>query len=511
MSRNAGIFKSTRMSRNKRSKFQMNHTVSQSQRIGELVPFFCKEVTPGDTVKVGSDVLARFAPMISPVFHNVDVKTEFFFVPNYLIWEEWDKFITGGKTGLEEPVMPFIRINESRRQYVREGSLMNYLGVPAVPSGVTIVGDHLLNSLPLRAYLKIWIDYYQEDRLSTTEVDTFSGEETSLFNLTTLRTRRYEKDYFTSCQTETQLGSEMEIPIGSFSPQYADVGLPVDNTGTGTSGDVVGSNPDLLIGGSPGNIQNLENPQIIDGAQTVNDLRIAVKLQQLKELMMRVGSRYYEQILGIFGVKPDDRRLDRCVFLGGGKQPVVISEVLNTSDTANAVQGEMSGHAVSAGQGHGFSYNFNEHGFVIGIVSVVPKPGYQQGLPKMFFRNDKYDFLWPSLGNLGEQPVYNKELYYDWNDSSENDDEFGYQSRYADYKYMPSRVAGEMCSSLSHWTMNRIFENRPQLNLTFLGVDSADFERVFAVQDEDVDNVYIQIYNRVDVLTQLPYYGIPSL
>jgi len=511
------VFKKVAVQDHQRNTFDMSHELNMSMTMGKLTPMLCQEVIPGDVFKLTSSMLARFAPLISPVMHRVDIKTEFFFVPTRLIWEDYEEFFTGGKTGLETPVIPYLNITNTNKASFYEGSLADYLGIPPVPSTATVNGNKRVVSLPFRAYAKIHQDYYRDPNLGADyEIPTVSGEEPSgsVNSIIALRKRCYEKDYFTSCLGDTQRGSEMEIPVGSFTPEYRNY---TDVTETIGGGDAEGnlhadsahmqdaSNNDVIT-------KNLLDPQVVDGANTINELRIAARLQEWKELAMRAGYRYIEQVRAFFGVRSSDSRLQRPEYLGGGKQAMVISEVLNTSDTVNAAQGEMSGHGLSVGQGHGFSRSFEEHGYVIGLVTVIPRTGYQQGLQRMWSRLTKEDFLFPQFSQLGEQAVLNKEVYFDYTSVSddENEDTFGYQSRYAEYKHQPSRTAGEMHTSLSHWNLNRIFDSRPGLNNTFMEVNSDDQERIFAVQDGS-DNIYIQIYHKLKAMRKLPYFGVPKL
>jgi len=246
----------------------------------------------------------------------------------------------------------------------------------------------------------------------------------------------------------------------------------------------------------------------------INDVRTAFQLQKWMERSARAGSRYVEQILAFFGVRSSDARLQRPEYLGGGRSPVVISEVLQTSHTIDDVspQGNMAGHGISAAPQNGCKYKVEEHGYIIGIMSVMPRTAYQDGTPRHFFRNNRYDFYWPTFAHLGEQPVFNKEIYQNYlydGDDPDNLDTFGYQSRYCEYKYIPSSVHGDFRENLDIWHMGRKFNSRPYLNKNFVTADPT--KRVFAVTDLTQDELWVQCYNQVKAVRPMPRFGEPGL
>lgn len=223
---------------------------------------------------------------------------------------------------------------------------------------------------------------------------------------------------------------------------------------------------------------------------------------------MRAGSRYVEQILSHFGVKSSDARLDRAEYLGGGKQRVTFSEVLQTAEGTNPV-GTMAGHGYALGTSNRFQRSFEEHGFVIGIMSVLPKTAYQNGLDRMWSRADKFDYYWPEFANIGEQEVKNQEIFWSGLAGQTNGNTWGYQQRYAEYKYQNSTVHGDFKTNLNFWHMGRIFAALPPLNGTFVEADPTN--RVFAVTDPNIDKILVQIYNNVDAIRLMPYYSVPSI
>lgn len=277
---------------------------------------------------------------------------------------------------------------------------------------------------------------------------------------------------------------------------------------------------------SEGYIQNMDPNGTLEAdlsavtASTINELREAFQLQKWLERNMRNGSRYIESILAHFGVKSSDARLQRPEYLGGGKSPVVISEVLQTSGTTtqeidplyNSPQGNMAGHAVSAGQTNYFKKFFEEHGFIIGIMSIMPRTSYQQGIPRIFNKFDKFDYFWPEFAHLGEQEVKNQELYFDTSATQKNDDTFGYQSRYAEYRYIPSSVAGDFRDNLLFWHLGRKFENVPSLGEAFITADPQNngWERIFAVQDAEVHKIWVQMIHKVKAVRPMPVFADPG-
>lgn len=503
-----GIFNQIAIPRVRKSKFDLSHEKKLSFQMGELIPIMCQEIVPGDSFRVQSQLFLRLQALLSPVMHRCDVTTHYFFVPNRLIWTEWEDFITGGRVGTTLPVAPQLTINNTTKINTAIGTLADYLGVPDLSTQV-YSNDVNISALPFRAYQRIYNDYYR-DNVITQPVNftTNSGIGTSDWpELNTIRKRAWQKDYFSTARPNSQLGAEVIVPSNTtvtYKPQ-SDVKRVdgVDANAASTIGTLAAGKLGVNNNSTSGRIENID---VVSTQMSINNLRRSLKLQEWLEKNMRAGSRYVEQILSHFGVRSSDQRLDRAEYLGGGKQPITISEVLQTAQGTNPV-GTMNGHGYSVGNSNQFQKTFEEHGFVMAIVSVLPQTAYQQGLNRMFSRTDKFDYYWPEFANIGEQEVKNKEIYAQIN--SVNEGTFGYQQRYAEYKYCPDTVHGEFKTSLAFWHMSRIFSNLPTLNTSFIDADPT--QRIYAITDPAVDKLLLQVYHKIDALRPMPYFSIPSI
>lgn len=515
------IFTKVKAKKPKSTVFDLSHEKKLTLNMGELVPIYMDEVLPGDKFKVNTEMLIRFHPMLAPIMHRIDATIHYFYVPWRLVFRNWDKFITGGEDGADATPFPVMTLDKNR-PWANEGSLADYLGVPVPGSGdTTFTKVENINALPFRAYQLIYNEYYRDqnliEKVPITDNDTCAEAEEA--ELIQLRKRAWQKDYFTSALPWAQKGGEVLMPIESevtylpTSKVYAT--LPPGTTPMGTVDLATSNAANLNASGSESATGRIENIESIENAtSTINDLRTATRVQEWLEKNARAGSRLFESTLVHWGVISDDLRIGRPSYLGGGRVPVTVSEVLATFENAEVNLGQMGGHGISAGNNASFRSSFKEFGVVMGICSITPKPAYQQGLPRLFKRFDKFDYAWPEFANLGEQAILNKELYMDWNDATgANEETFGYTPRYAEYKFGMNTVHGDFRKTLDYWHAGRMFANRPTLSEEFITCDTADIDdRIFPVADaQATDKLYMQLYNNVKAVRCLPYYGTPRL
>jgi hypothetical protein len=496
------LFNSIKLQRPKKNVFDLTHDVKLSAEMGNLTPILTLECVPGDKFELGCESLIRFAPMIAPVMHRMDVTMHYFFVPNRILWSNWEKFITDANSGV---VAPYINWGDYPA-FADYSKFVDYMGVPPVPTGGT---DQQINALPFAAYQAIYNEYYRDQNLITavdyklTDGNQYTGIG-SLDRLLTLRKRAWEHDYFTASLPFAQKGQAVDIPLGEIS---GDVLVKTSGSTTTLSGS-----PNSISVPNASSTPPYAPNQLFaetDGLElqptTINDLRRAFRLQEWLEKNARGGTRYIENILTHFGVKSSDKRLQRPEYITGVKSPVVISEIVNTTgQTEGLPQGNLAGHGVSVSSGRSGSYFCEEHGYIIGIMSVMPKTAYQQGIPKTFLKNDTLDYFWPSFAHIGEQPVTNNEIYAY---TASANDTFGYVPRYAEYKYMPSRVAGDFRTTLDYWHLGRKFATQPSLNAAFVNCDAT--KRIFAVDDPEGDSLYCHVLNKIKAVRPMPKFGTP--
>lgn len=476
----------------KRSKFDLSYTQLLSCDMGELVPCGLMEVLPGDTMQQATSALVRCAPMLAPVMHPVNVNIHHWFVPHRLVWQDWENFITGGPDGLNASVFPTIALTATNHL---QGTLLDYLGVPA---GNFVSGE--VSALPVRGYALIFNEWYRDQDLQTPLViDTTDGPDTT--TPTTLQRVNWEKDYFTTARPWEQKGPAITIPLGTSAP-VTGIGVVDGLTANAAAANMRQSNGAALTGftaNSAGDyadtklafkinnapVSSSNPPQIradLTGASavTVNLLREALALQRFEEARARYGSRYVEY-LRYLGVRSSDARLARPEYLGGVRQTIQFSEVLQTAEGTQPV-GDMRGHGIAGMRSRRYRRFFEEHGYVFSFISVRPKTIYMDGLERTWNRRTKEDFFQKELQHIGQQEVSMREVYLNGNALT---DIFGYQDRYDEYRRNWSRVSGEFTqSTLNFWHFARDFASEPALNASF--VQCVPPETPFAVPAEDV-------------------------
>lgn len=475
----------------KRSKHSLSHFRNLVCNQGELVPIGVTEVLPGDTFQHATSLLVRTSPLLSPVMHPVHVRVHHWFVPLRLIWANFQSFITGGADGNDATVHPYIAIPGGGFAI---STLADHLGIP--PS----VGAAIhVSALPFRAYNLIFNEWYRDQDIITALVNS-TGDGADTTSNTTLQNVAWEKDYFTSSRPWTQKGPAVSLPLGTSAPLsgfgMATVGsvpstpTPTLNqtpgvTGTFSSGFVMdpaaaagGDNKAKLFVRNDGTSHmdiyaDLTNAS----AATINSLRHALAIQRYEEARARYGSRYTEY-LRYLGVRSSDARLQRPEYLGGGKQTIQFSEVLQTapttSGTPNTGVGSLLGHGIGAVRSNRYRRFFEEHGLVMSMLSVLPKTMYVNGLPKMWSRTTKEDYWQKELEHIGQQAVLNQEAYLAHGTPTGT---FGYQDRYDEYRRKESSVHGLFRTTYNTWHMGRIFASDPSLNSTF--INSSPTNRIY--------------------------------
>lgn len=509
MAKRGDIFRSMPRPKVGKNMFNLSHDHKTTFNMGLLIPTLCEDALPGDTWYIQSENFVRAMALLAPVMERVDVKTEYFFVPNRLMWSSWDRWINGEL--INRP--PYIKINGAEVERVSPGDLGDYLGYPAATSLSNLV-DLEVSAFPISAYNFIWNEFYRAQNIQGAVAYELANDD----NTTAMRPfvingparRNWQHDYFTSAQPwPAAAGTTTDIPIS-----HAQEGLDIRDVSTGL---IIGTDNDLQVEGDTGHMRTAGTTELYTDPRheaSVADLRRSVKIQEWLEKMLLGGSRLRELLYTFFGVDNQDMRLQVPELIGMHSQSLKISEVLSAAETLDSVDatvnpvGQMAGHGVSVGSSPRFKYFVREHGWIIGMMSVQPARSYSnQGVRRSFTRNDVYDYYWPQFANIGEQAILKQELYFDAT-ASERVETWGYGPRYAEYRFINNRVSGDMSDTLDFWNFADSFSSVPPLDTLFL--EASVRSDPFAIQD-GTDNLAAQIYHNLQVVRPMPRFAIPRL
>lgn len=533
-----------------RSSFDRNCSIKTSFNFGQLIPFYVDEVLPGDTFTINTSKVCRLSTLITPVMDNMFLDTYYFFVPNRLVWEHWKEFNGENTTSAWYPSVEY-----SIPQVVAPeggwsiGTIADYMGIP------TGVANLSVSALPFRAYALICNEWFRSQNLQDPLNIPVGDAQTTGSNGNNYITDvvaggmpfnacKYH-DYFTSCLPAPQKGPDVSIPLGSSAPVYGDgnaltlFGLSNGEPSfysfnTNSANDLYISNqPFQPVGTDSSRVTpNLDNIGLVRqgditgdqtsgiyadlsaaSAFTINQLRLSIAIQSLYEKDARGGTRYTEILRNHFGVTSPDSRLQRPEYLGGNRLPINVNQVVQQSETGTTPMGDTAGWSLTQDENRDFRQSFVEHGFVIGLCVARYIHTYQQGLERFWSRKGRFDYYWPVFANIGEQAVLNKEIYAQGTDT--DNEVFGYQEAWADYRYKPSIVTGNMRSSspitLDSWHLADEYSILPILSASWLVEDKNNVDRTLAVTSEKSNQILCDFYIQNTAVRPMPLYSIPSL
>lgn len=539
-----------------RSTFNRSHSIKTSFNVGEIIPFLCDEVLPGDTFNISTSKVVRLQSLITPMMDNLYLDTYYFFVPNRIVWDHWRELNGENTQSAWAPEIEYeVPQLEAPTGGWEDGTLADYFGIPTFVEGLSV------NAMPFRAYSLICNDWFRDENLCDplnipTGDSTITGSNGDTYIIDVAKGGKPYKaakyqDYFTSCLPAPQKGPDVTIPVstganypvvalensidskyypmspllarktsGADAPKNLTNDVVLDKARfTQDSGANMSTNAFTFSANVIGTNLSFDNLYAIsDGTAamaTINQLRMAFQIQKLYEKDARGGTRYIELLKSHFGVTSPDARLQRPEYLGGNRIPISINQVLQQSQTTeDSPQGNPAGMSFTTDKHSDFTKSFVEHGFVIGLMVARYNHTYQQGLERFWSRKNRFDYYWPVFANIGEQAILNKEIYAQG--TEEDDEVFGYQEAWADYRYKPNRVTGEMRSnapngSLDVWHLADDYSGVPRLSAEWIAENPENLDRVIAVTSRISDQIFADLYIKNKTTRPLPMYSIPGL
>lgn len=530
----------------KRSRFKRPQSIKFTGNTGVLIPFYVDEVLPGDTHQIKTNKVVRLQTPITPFMDQLYLDTYYFFVPNRLVWSHWKEFNGENTTSpwiqSIQYTVPQLSTGDSSNQHpVRAGSALDYMGIPVGTYGITF------NAMPYRAYCLIWSEWFRDQNLQY-PVNLSTGDSTQLIAISNSATINGASapssyhggcfmvdkfhDYFTSALPAPQKGPDVTISMINDPVQVEANGLFKLSGGSGSSaftagiGTTLGASDPTNVklesvdptGTSTGNAHlSYDSGLQVDltglSVATINQLRTAFQLQKMYEADARGGSRYTEILRQHFGVISPDARLQRPEYLGGNRIPINVNQVVQSSETGSTPQGTTAAYSLTVDAHGEFIRSFTEHGFIIGVCCVRYDHTYQQGIERFWNRKTRLDYYWPVLAHLGEQAILNKEIFAQG--TSTDDEVFGYQEAWADYRYKPSRVAGEMRSGLSNsldfWHLADNYASLPALSASWVTENSTNVDRVLQVTSAVSNQLLFDIYVENETTRTMPVHSVPGL
>lgn len=537
-----------------RSRFDRSHSVKTTFNVGDIVPFYVDEVLPGDTFSVDTSKVVRMQTLLTPMMDNIYLDTYFFFVPNRLVWEHWKEF-NGENT--QSAWLPTVEYQVPQISAPVDGwaigTIADYFGIPTGVGGISV------SALPFRAYALVMNEWFRDENL-TDPLNIPLGD-AAVVGVNTgayitdvakgglpFKAAKYH-DYFTSALPAPQKGPDVTIPVASAGnlPVYAlntevpstgfvSKGLIYKGLGTASgsgkygvmtrdnsSNAVTWIRPELTFSGAlssqsnyqvtPSNLWAISSGEA--ASATINQLRLAFQIQKMYERDARGGTRYIEILKSHFGVTSPDSRLQRPEYLGGNRIPINVNQVIQQSATQSdgTPQGNVAAMSLTTDTHSEFTHSFTEHGFVLGVMVARYDHTYQQGIERFWSRKDRFDYYWPVFANIGEQAVLNKEIFAQGTD--EDDEVFGYQEAWADYRYKPSHVTGEMRSSapqsLDVWHLADDYDALPRLSDSWIRETPETVDRVIAVSSRVSNQLFCDIFIKNMCTRPMPLYSVPGL